>query len=215
MSTASQEAFEREPGPGLRSLKKHKTRLAIRDAALELFADQGFEGTTVDQIAARAEVSTATLFRYFKTKSDVVFGGEGDEREYQLPALGRAIAERPSYENDLSAVRHAVLDEWVPHLDRTRLMRQFRASESSPLLRGLSSNLAHKWQATISAAVAQRHQLSEPDRRCKLVAALALAVFTSSTTAWVQDDSEDLSVEIDRGFELMTQLYTEWYETSH
>jgi len=103
----------------------------------------------------------------------------------------------------------------VPQLDRARVLRQFRAAESSPLLRGLSSDLAHKWQDTISAALAQRHQLSEPDRKCKLMAALVLAVFTSSVIAWIQDDREDLSAAIDRGFELMSQLYAEWYETSH
>lgn len=195
---------------GLRSRKKHKTRLAIQDAALELFTEQGFEGTTVDQIAARAEVSTATFFRYFKTKSDVVFGGQGDERIARLPALERAILERPRSEDDLTAVRHAVLREWVPLLDPTRLARQFQAVMSSPLLRGLSTGLMARWQATISDALAQRRQLSAPDQRCRLTAAIVQAVLTNALIAWAQEGSGDPGVAVERGFDLMAELCAEW-----
>src|SRR5262245_53320757 len=82
----------REPGPGegLRSRKKARTRLAIEDAALELFDEQGYDATTVDEIAARADVSTTTFFRYFPTKAEVLLSDHGE----QLPALHRAIVER-------------------------------------------------------------------------------------------------------------------------
>jgi hypothetical protein len=59
---------------GLRERKKQATRAAIRDAAMRLFDEQGFSGTTIDQIAADAEVSRATVLNYFATKEDIVFG---------------------------------------------------------------------------------------------------------------------------------------------
>ena len=59
---------------GLRERKKRATRLAIRDAAMALFAQQGFARTTIDQIAEAADVSRATVFSYFPTKEEIVFG---------------------------------------------------------------------------------------------------------------------------------------------
>ena len=96
--------LEPADGNGLRSRKKARTRVAIEDAALELFEERGYEATTVEEIAARAEVSTTTFFRYFPTKAEVLLSDHGE----QLPALHRAIVERPSAESDLVAVQRAV-----------------------------------------------------------------------------------------------------------
>ncbi len=60
--------------PGLRERKKAATRLAIRDAGMRLFDERGFGGTTVDDIAEAAGVSRATVFTYFPTKEEIVFG---------------------------------------------------------------------------------------------------------------------------------------------
>jgi AcrR family transcriptional regulator len=59
---------------GLLERKKRATRIAIRDAGMTLFASQGFTATTIDQIAEAADVSRATVFGYFPTKEELVFG---------------------------------------------------------------------------------------------------------------------------------------------
>ena len=63
------------PTPGLRERKKAKTRATLQRQALALFREQGYAATTIEQIAAAAEVSESTFFRYFPTKEDIVFSG--------------------------------------------------------------------------------------------------------------------------------------------
>ncbi|WP_030442234.1 TetR/AcrR family transcriptional regulator [Actinoplanes subtropicus] len=73
---------------GLREEKKARTRAALVGAAERLFAEKGYDGTTVADIAAAAGVSTRTFFGYFRAKEDVLFAG-ADER---LAALARELA---------------------------------------------------------------------------------------------------------------------------
>ena len=74
---------------GLRERKKRATRTAIHDAAMRLFEERGFARTTVDQIAEQADVSRATVFTYFPTKEDIVFG----EAPQAIAALDALLAD--------------------------------------------------------------------------------------------------------------------------
>src|SRR5207249_11115573 len=88
--------------PGLRERKKRKTRWAIQEHALRLFAQQGYDATTVEQIAAAADVSPSTFFRYFPTKEDVVI-----EDEYDALIVA-AMAAAPADLKPLPAIRHGM-----------------------------------------------------------------------------------------------------------
>lgn len=194
---------------GLRSRKKLKTRLAIEDAAFELFAEQGFEATTVEQIVDRAEVSVTTFFRYFPSKADVVLNNWGEG----LPALSSAISERPSDEHDLVAVRRAIEQEWVVSVDPHRTVRVARAVATSPLLRGLSYEVGERWLASVSSALALRNGLATPDRRCTLTARVALEVWADAVEAWITGGADgDLGAAVAQGFDLVAELAGDWTE---
>jgi AcrR family transcriptional regulator len=92
---------------GLRERKKARTRASLREHALRLFREQGYQATTVEQIAAAAEVSPSTFFRYFPTKEDVVLQDDMDTR--MLEALDRQPPDMPP----LHAVRAAVREAWT------------------------------------------------------------------------------------------------------
>ncbi|MFG1942384.1 TetR/AcrR family transcriptional regulator [Nonomuraea sp. NPDC048826] len=89
---------------GLRERKKEKTRLALLDAALGLFLEQGYDSTTVDQIAGAVDVSPRTFFRYFTGKDHLVFWFHDQAEETMLEAL----AERPADEPPFASMTHAL-----------------------------------------------------------------------------------------------------------
>ncbi|MFI6275817.1 TetR/AcrR family transcriptional regulator [Streptomyces sp. NPDC050988] len=120
------------PQLGLRERKKLKTRTAIRDATYRLIEEQGYDATTVEQIAELAEVSPSTVFRYFPTKEDIVLTDEYD------PLLEAELRARPADEPPMDSLRHvlgkAVVlgmaeDAEVTRL-RTRLMAEVPAVRS-------------------------------------------------------------------------------------
>ena len=102
---------------GLRERKKARTRAAIRQHALRLFRGQGYAATTVEQIAAAAEVSPSTFFRYFPTKEDVVLQDDFDERMFeayrrQPPSLSPVAAFRASIKEGLATLTPAEWDQF-------------------------------------------------------------------------------------------------------
>lgn len=100
--TGASPAPDAPPSPGLRERKKIRTREAIRSAAYALIEQQGYDSTTVEQIAERAEVSPSTVFRYFPTKEDIVVTDEYDE-----PLLAE-LAARPAGEPWTDSVRYVI-----------------------------------------------------------------------------------------------------------
>ncbi|WP_441247135.1 TetR/AcrR family transcriptional regulator [Kitasatospora sp. McL0602] len=99
-----------EPG-GLRTLKKERTRQAIADAAISLFLAEGFDRVSVAEVAARAEVSKPTLFRYFASKEDLVLHRFADHQG----EAARVVRGRPAGLTPLAALRLHHLDRLAAH----------------------------------------------------------------------------------------------------
>ena len=89
---------------GLRERKKAKTHAAIQEHALRLFREQGYEATTVEQIAAAADVSQSTFFRYFPSKEDVVLHDAFD------PILFASFGEQPAELTPIQALRASMAE---------------------------------------------------------------------------------------------------------
>ncbi|NDU75457.1 TetR family transcriptional regulator [Actinomadura sp. DSM 109109] len=91
--------------PGLRERKKMRTRQAIATAALRLFAERGYEETTIADIAAAADVSPRTFFSYFPSKEDVIFA-EIDDR---LAEVSERLRRTPG-ESPMETIRRGIVD---------------------------------------------------------------------------------------------------------
>ncbi|WP_375001831.1 TetR/AcrR family transcriptional regulator [Aeromicrobium sp. CTD01-1L150] len=137
---------------GLRERKKRRTRDAIQDAALHLYREQGYAQTTLEQVAAVADVSPSTLFRYFPSKPDTVLYDRVD------PIVIDAILAQPEELTPLEAVRAALravvdgLDTDAATLEATRatLMAQV------PELRAAAAQKVEEDLPQFIEAIAQR-----------------------------------------------------------
>ena len=176
-----------------------------------LFQSQGYEATTVGQIAECAEVSPTTLFRYFPSKAEIVLSDHGNV----LPALHEAIVARPRSENDAEAVHRAVLQAWVVAIDPARTAEKATVVAGSDVLRAMSYRRGYRWLAVVTDALAQRRGLETPDDRCAAAAKMTLAMLGTAVEGWIAGECRgDLGEAIDASFGLMADLCREWTNTA-
>ncbi|WP_367138298.1 TetR family transcriptional regulator [Saccharothrix sp. HUAS TT1] len=184
------------PAGGLREQRKARTRRAIQEHALRLFLDQGYDRTTVEQVAAAAGVSHMTFFRYFPTKEAVV------EDDGYDPLIAELVRGRPADEPPLTALRAALrtgLDA-VLGVDRDALYTRTRLIVTTPALQ------ARQWRNTAATAGLLAEALAARggrpvDLRLRVVAAAATAAITTALTAWVDGDgADDLRALVDEAF---------------
>lgn len=171
---------------GRREQHKRSTRRALEDAALTLFARDGFDATTVEAIAERAEVSPRTFFRYFATKDEVLDMGWAARRERILALLLLA----PDGLDDLAAavwVLERMAVELEPERDRVRLRAV--AAATSPALRGRSAEALTAWEAAVGLGLARRRGLERPDEAASVAAAVSLGLWGWAARHWIHPRS--------------------------
>ena len=178
--------------PGLRELKKARTRLEIQRQALRLFQRQGYAATTVEQIAAAAEVSPSTFFRYFPTKEDVVLYDDYD------PKFMAAMLRQPKELTPLAALRAAlreVFDE-ISEEQRALEYERGRLINTEPALRAHSLTATLGSLDMLTGAIAERVGRDPHDFEVRnFVGAVFGAMFATWQLAETEEEPADL-VEI-------------------
>lgn len=173
---------------GRRERKKLETRRSLRDNALRLFAERGFEGTTVEAITEAADVARRTFFLHYASKEDVLLA---DARE-RLTIFEAAVAGQPGELSPFEAVRRA-LHQLIEgdDLDDDELMLQARLMEEAPSV--LARNLEHytALEEIISRDAAQRlGQDPARDTYPILLAAAAMVALRVAVTVWYRHGGE-------------------------
>jgi AcrR family transcriptional regulator len=188
----------REPAvqpTGLRERKKRKTRWAIQEHALRLFAEQGYDATTVDQIAAAAEISPSTFFRYFKTKEDVVIEDEYDE--LMVKGMAALAPDVPPI-TALRQVMRAAL-EAMGHAEQAKLRERTRLIMAVPALRARSLDNFLGTIALISTAVAARTGRDPRDVEVRSLAGAVVGAALGVLELWFDSDGTgDIAELIDQ-----------------
>ncbi|MGW5434260.1 acyl-CoA-like ligand-binding transcription factor [Streptomyces sp. NPDC004059] len=187
---------------GLRERKKQKTRERIRREAYRLFAEHGYEATTVDQIADAAEISSSTFFRYFPTKEDVVIQDEYD------PALADAIRSRPAGEPIVDAILSSLKGPLGAMLqqDREDLLLRTRIAFNDPAIRARNMAEQERSERAMAEVIAERTGRNAADLEIKCAAAAIIAVFTTLVRHWVEGDGkENLAALYERHLPLLSR----------
>jgi AcrR family transcriptional regulator len=176
-------------GPGLREMRKARTQRAIQEHAMRLFAERGYDATTVADIAAAAEVSSMTVFRYFPAKEDLVMADEYD------PVIVDRIQARPASEPLIQRISAALAESAAGHSpdDRALLLARVRLGLSVPALRARMWDGQYRSQRHIVEAL--RGQNPDPGYVFELWVATGacLAAATAAIMRWAEGGGhEDL-----------------------
>jgi AcrR family transcriptional regulator len=184
-----------EPPRSLRERRRIRTRSAIQAEALRLFAEKGFQATTVEEIAAAADVAPRTFFRYFRTKEEVVFWSEFP------PMLAGFIAARPDGEPALEAIRHGIVDGLaaIRDQDAARMLERLRLAFRTPALQPRMRQQQAGWAAELAEILA--HRLGRRPDTLEVraaAAAVAAAVWVAAEEWQAQDGEEELGALTDK-----------------
>ncbi|WP_245573303.1 TetR/AcrR family transcriptional regulator [Amycolatopsis benzoatilytica] len=177
-----------------RARKKRLTRQRIVSAAIRLFDQQGYEETTVAQVAEAADVDTKTFFNYFRTKAEVLF----TELDLELDVLLAAIAARRPEESPGEVLRRAVQEyaahrrPKVPRRESAELSAAVRLALTTPALQAKAAYLLLEAQQRIAAELrkafpGELDPVTAAAMTGSVLGAIQQASLTSAQLGWSQD----------------------------
>lgn len=173
---------------GLRERKKQRTRDSLVRAACELFVEQGYEETTVDEIVAAVDVSQRTFFRYFTSKEEVAFSLQALVSERYV----EAVRTRPPGDAPVEVLRSTLDETWesigeaieeiVP---LTLYMRMWQIIETTPSLVAVELRHAVEMEERLAAEIARREGVDpDTDPRPRVLVAAFSGVMRAAFRRW-------------------------------
>jgi mycofactocin system transcriptional regulator len=198
---AQSETGEAEGGPEVaRGRRPSTSRVDVARAALELFRRQGYDQTTVDEIAAAVGVSRRTFFRYYESKRDTVWGEFDAELIRLADQLSAATADEPM----MDVLRRAVMATnrfGAGELDDLRI--RMGLISTVPTLVADSAVRYTEWCDVVAAFASSRLGGSPEDLGPQTVARAALGAAMAAFTCWARYDTDDLTGAVDQAFRLL------------
>jgi AcrR family transcriptional regulator len=178
-----------------RALKKAEVRDALVGAAERLFAAQGFDATTIDQIAEESGVSRRTFFRYFETKEAIVFP-QTHERFEMFKQLLHARLETDA---PFTAVRESIFAVARGFMaTREREIARQRLVESSPTLLAADLGIYQRWENAIAEAAMPPGASAKRRRRARLFAGATMGTVRAVLAQWYRGEARKNLVTLGR-----------------
>jgi AcrR family transcriptional regulator len=185
--------------PGLRERKKQQTREKIARVALELFAERGYDETTLADIAEAADVSPRTIFSYYESKEDILFCEEG----VFIDRLEQMLEDRPPGTTTIDAIRE-FLHSLEPPDDQAQLRKKVITSTPS-LEMGLRARHS-RLEPMLVKSIARDLGAGPDDMRPLLIAASMTAAFMSVRDRLFEAEAGGEPISEERGFEILDQV---------
>jgi AcrR family transcriptional regulator len=188
------------PAPaGLRERKKARTRAAIQRHALRLFQESGYSATTMEQIAAAADVSPSTLYRYFPTKEDLILQDDYD------PLLAAAFRAQPADLPILEAFRTAVWQAMalIPDADQAEAMKRARMSYTIPEVRARTLDHMFSTADMVAGLFAERLNRSPDELEVRVLAGTVIGTMLAAQQRWIADPDADMFAILDRALQCL------------
>ena len=175
------------------------------DAAFELFAERGYERTTVDDIAERADVGRTTFFRTYRSKEDVIFPGH----DQLLAAIGQRLATSTD-STAIVAVTDAVRLVLLHYIDEGERARvRYALTSKVAALRDREIASAARYQRLFREFIAEWMGPSEESAlRAELMAAAVVASHNHVLRRWLRREATDPLVEIDAAMAQVVSLFS-------
>jgi AcrR family transcriptional regulator len=168
---------------GRRERKKRERRRCIEDAAIDLFERQGFDGTTIEDIAKAADIAPRTFFSYFSTKEDVVLA----DYTARLDRIIDTLEHRPASEAPWTALQASFVRVAGDYEERRdELARRFTIMVAHPPVYARSLQLQAGWEDALTTVLIQRAGPDVDPLQPRLLASAALACMRSSLQHWLQ-----------------------------
>ncbi len=172
--------------PSLRQRKRQQTRERLTRAAMALFLERGFEATTIDDIAAAAEVSRRSFFHYFASKEDVVAAWQEDAAS----ALVAEIVARPADETMLTAAENAIAAA-VKRIDPAEAAAMSRLKRDNPALQARDQLKYEKLERAFVEGLTQRSGRKSDRLKARLVAMIATGAIRVGGESWLGEGTRD------------------------
>ncbi|MGW6277171.1 TetR family transcriptional regulator [Kribbella sp. NPDC055071] len=195
-----------DPEDGLRTRKKRRTEDAIIDAALRLFESKGYDAVLVDDIAAAADVSPRTFYRYFPAKEDVLLGGPN-----AADATRQALAERHPDETDVDFVARAMLAGLTAG-DPARTMRAYRLVQAVPALQARLFQLVWRGgqEHFVEALLTGHPRTHDTELRAHVLTHAVTDAMRVATVFWLQSGQHTpLNEECTKALSLLRDAFTQ------
>jgi mycofactocin system transcriptional regulator len=194
------------PARPRRGRPRGTSRAALETIALRLYAEHGFEGTTVEMIAAQAGTSRRTFFRYFDSKASVLWRAF----DVEVDAIRDALAGMPARLPVMDAVRQAVIA--VNHYraeDVAGLRTRMHLIASTPELAASATVHYDAWERAISDFVAARRDLPADSLYPLAVGRATLATCRAAYDRWTARADADLTGYLDAALRALTAGFSD------